>query len=35
VECAELEDGLLTLRFDRSGPPQNAPVTTGSADAAG
>ncbi len=35
VECAELEDGLLTLRFDRSGPPQNAPVTTGSADTAG
>lgn len=35
VECAELEDGILTLRFDRSGPSQNEPVTTGSADSTG
>lgn len=35
VECAELEDGLLTLRFDRGTPPQLPPITTGSTDAAG
>ncbi len=29
VECAELEDGLLTLRFDRPDTPQPPPVTTG------
>lgn len=35
AECAELEDGLLTLRFDRAEQPQDPPVVTGSADAAG
>lgn len=34
VECAELDDGLLTLRFDRADVPEPPPVTTGALDAA-
>ena len=34
VECAELEDGLLTLRFDRPDVPESPPVTTGALDSA-
>jgi hypothetical protein len=29
VECAELHDGMLTLRFDRSAAPEETPLTTG------
>lgn len=34
VECAELDDGLLTLRFDRLDVPESPPVTTGALDSA-
>lgn len=33
VECTELEDGLLTLRFDRAEVPEQPTLTTGSLDA--